>query len=497
VGDLLSYTYELTNEGNVTLTGPFSVEDDKVTVNCPATDTLLPGESITCTASYTITQADLDEGSVTNVATGHAFVGDTAVESEEDTATANAVVETGLAIEKEAVETSYSRIGDVIHYTYTLTNIGQTTLYGPFSVFDDKTTDETCQLNTATDTLLPGATTECTASYTVVEADLIDGSVTNVAYAQAFFKGEPVLSQTDTVTVDAALITPTVTIQGVEESTCMVGAGQMCVDFTITISNLTVGAIDFFADDPSVVDDGQVISFTEDGVYTVTVCGPWPGISDPGQMTELILSAHADWVIRSTQQTLMVALQSIAPAGLEDIATGTSRISYDPANRLTCFPQTQPVFNAPFCNLVDDEWTMAVNLSNPNDTPVDVTWTINDGSLKSATINANSTIRLGNLKLDKRHTIAVYWGEDGFIELRPRLNTADCITPEPPVVVYSIPVTAVEVPAPVTEAVLIPVTGADLGGAQNGFISKLMTYLGVSLLGMAFIAHSLRNKFLK
>ena len=497
VGDVLAYTYELTNEGNVTLTGPFTVDDDKATVTCPDTENLLPGESITCTASYTISQADLDEGSVTNVATGHAFFGDTPVDSNEDTATANALVETGLSIDKAAVETSFSRIGDVIHYTYTLTNIGQTTLYGPFSVFDDKTSDEACDLDEATDTLLPGATTECTSSYTVVEADLIAGFVTNVAYAQGFSKGNPILSDTDTETVDALIITPTVTIEGVEQNTCQEEAGRVCLDFTVTVTNLTVGAVDFFADDPSVIDDGEVTSFTADGTYIVTICGEWPGISDPSQLTELTLAAHADWVIRPVQ-IVAEAVQNPAPTGQEDIATGTSTITYDPANRLTCFPQSSPTFATPFCNLQNDQWTMAVNLRNPNDTAMDITWTIDGGSVKSATIDAYSTLRLGNLGLDERHTVAVYWGQDGFLELRPRLNTSDCVTPpEPPVVVYSIPVTAVEPPSPVTEAVLIPVTGADLGGAQDGFINKLMMYLGVSLLGMAFIAHSLRNKFLK
>ena len=37
VGELITYTYKVTNTGNVTLTGPFSVADNKVAVTCPPT----------------------------------------------------------------------------------------------------------------------------------------------------------------------------------------------------------------------------------------------------------------------------------------------------------------------------------------------------------------------------------------------------------------------------------------------------------------------------
>ena len=77
MGDVINYNYELTNSGDVTLAGPFTVVDDKVTVTCPNTSSLAPTESIICNASYTITLADVLLGSVTNtaMATG-SFLGD-------------------------------------------------------------------------------------------------------------------------------------------------------------------------------------------------------------------------------------------------------------------------------------------------------------------------------------------------------------------------------------------------------------------------------------
>ena len=69
-GKVINYTYLLTNTGDVTLAGPFTVTDDKLTVTCPATATLAPAASITCTGSYTTTLADVLAGYVTNSATG-------------------------------------------------------------------------------------------------------------------------------------------------------------------------------------------------------------------------------------------------------------------------------------------------------------------------------------------------------------------------------------------------------------------------------------------
>ena len=67
------------NVGSASLAGPVTVTDDKATVLCPSLTTvgngdafLDPREQVTCTASHTVTQADLNAGQVTNRATAAA-----------------------------------------------------------------------------------------------------------------------------------------------------------------------------------------------------------------------------------------------------------------------------------------------------------------------------------------------------------------------------------------------------------------------------------------
>ena len=194
VGAVVSYSYVVKNTGNVTLAGPFTVNDDKVgAVSCPA-GSLAPNTTVTCTASYTITQADLDDGSITN----HATATDGTLISNEAQATVTAVQTRALAIDKSAQETTYAAVGDVIHYSYLVTNAGNVTLHDPITVSDDKATDESCPALPAGG-LAPGQSITCTASYAVTQADLDAGSLTNVASATDGATTSPI----DTVTVPA------------------------------------------------------------------------------------------------------------------------------------------------------------------------------------------------------------------------------------------------------------------------------------------------------
>src|SRR2546423_1008276 len=75
-GQTISYEYLLTNSGNVTLSAPFKVDDDKVTVTYIGTaHARTPGTTFTCTPSHNTVQSDLDAASISNTATGHAAFG--------------------------------------------------------------------------------------------------------------------------------------------------------------------------------------------------------------------------------------------------------------------------------------------------------------------------------------------------------------------------------------------------------------------------------------
>ena len=148
---MISYSYLVTNTGNVRLAGPVTVADDKATVTCPAVSTVgnLTASSIRARRSpapprYSITQADLNSGSVTNVAKASAG----GIDSNEDKETVTAVQNKALSLDKSASPATYDSVGDVISYSYLVTNTGNVRLAGPVTVADDKATVTCPNVNT-------------------------------------------------------------------------------------------------------------------------------------------------------------------------------------------------------------------------------------------------------------------------------------------------------------------------------------------------------------
>jgi mucin-19 len=234
VGDLVEYSYTLTNTGNVTLAGPLVVNDDKVTVNCPAASGLAPNDSLNCTATYTVTQNDLDIGRLTNTATATAQFGVSRVTSNTDSQTVNADQDTKLTLVKNITSgNTYTSTGDVIQYGYLLTNTGNVTLQGNgdgnrFSVTDDKVT-VTCPATPTS--LAPNDSVTCTASYTVTAGDL-GGSVINLATAHASFGNTPVNSNQDSQTAYGSPI-----LEITKDDGLTIVAPNASIQYSITVSN--------------------------------------------------------------------------------------------------------------------------------------------------------------------------------------------------------------------------------------------------------------------
>lgn len=195
VGDTIDFTFTVENTGNVTLSGPITVDDDQIGTGlvCQAGD-LAPGVTITCDFTWTATQADLDAGSVTNTATASGGPG---ITSPPQTATVTASQDPALSIAKTIVApipATYSD-GEVLNYEYLVTNAGNVTLTEPITVTDNLTTVSCPAIPPAG--LVPTASITCTASYTITTNDLALGSTTNVAFAETTFDGAPVVSPTD------------------------------------------------------------------------------------------------------------------------------------------------------------------------------------------------------------------------------------------------------------------------------------------------------------
>ena len=186
VGQAINYSYAVTNAGNAALAGPVIITDDKVIATCPAVNTvgnnnnnLDLNENITCTGSYSITQADLNAGSVTTNTTATVGTVISSLVSTTVRMTENKV----LTLTKSASPTSYSQAGQVITYTYIINNTGAPTL-GPaqFIVRDDHISAPV-NCGAATTTLATNQTVTCTGTYTIAATDMTLDKVTNSATA--------------------------------------------------------------------------------------------------------------------------------------------------------------------------------------------------------------------------------------------------------------------------------------------------------------------------
>ncbi|WP_168582854.1 DUF7507 domain-containing protein [Gephyromycinifex aptenodytis] len=193
-GDSVTYTFTVRNSGSVPLRN-VTITDPKLSVRALSCvpGTLAPGASATCQnqpAPYLLTQADIDAGTVTNTATATGTpTDDGAAPTGTTSDTLNlGTLESALSLVKtsggiaDVNNSGGVDAGDRITYTFTLKNTGATTVYAP-TITDSRITAEAFRCGDAR--LAPGATTSCTADYTLTQGDVDAKAVTNTATASA------------------------------------------------------------------------------------------------------------------------------------------------------------------------------------------------------------------------------------------------------------------------------------------------------------------------
>ena len=203
-GQTITYSYIVTNTGNLTINSSPVIFDEASTEICKVSSVegnpaLLSKATASCTSIYTVTQADLDIGSVTKKATVKAE----GVPPVEGFLTLYADQKPALTLVKTANPGTYSNVGDAITYTYVITNSGNVTLESyQIGVSDNKIEGGNRFGCGASQSLLPPNQTQtCTARYFISLLDIDAKSVINTATACVLYKEKEYCSKPASTTV--------------------------------------------------------------------------------------------------------------------------------------------------------------------------------------------------------------------------------------------------------------------------------------------------------
>ncbi|WP_445321665.1 DUF7507 domain-containing protein, partial [Nocardioides sp. GXZ039] len=185
-GDEITYTFTVTNTGNVTL-DPVQVNDPLVGAVTCSPNALAPTESVTCTADPYVIQPGDQGGTVVNTATAtgtpprgpDVSATDTTTTSI-DTPAPSILLEKSVAGIADTNGSGLTDAGDEITYTFTVTNTGNVPL-SQVEV-DDPLLGADAVTCTPT-SLAPGAVATCTADPYVIKQSDQGGNVVNTATA--------------------------------------------------------------------------------------------------------------------------------------------------------------------------------------------------------------------------------------------------------------------------------------------------------------------------
>lgn len=314
VGDVLNFTITATNTGNVSLTS-VDITDlapgaGAFALDCSALQTALdPTDSTNCTATYAVTQADLNDGAVNNTAGATAETTTGApVTAPDSTLAIPAVQLVSLTLSKSVAQPDFAALGDQLDYTLTATNAGNVTLTSV--VIADAAPGSgafvtTCAVVLAT--LAPTQTVDCAATYDIDQADLDNGSVTNTATASGLTpNNDPASSGAAQATSNAVQSVQLVLTKTANRSSF--GAVGELITFSLAIANA-----------------GNVT------VDSVTISDPAPGTGAFTSTCPFVLATLAPGGSASCTSTYTVTASDISAGQITSVAVGQGLVPPAPA----------------------------------------------------------------------------------------------------------------------------------------------------------------------
>ncbi len=328
-GETVTYTYAVTNTGNVTLAD--------VTVTDPHSGlsviTCLPvqGSTLSCTATYTLTQTDIDAGQVDNTGSASAEAPGGDPEAPGDDVTAGDTLSLTLphnrtiAIVKSSDANGTNGGGNVLTYTYDVTNTGNVTLANV------TVTDPHSGLSAVTcvpaqgSILAPGAAMQCTATYAITQADVDAGQIDNTGSVSAEAPDSAPITASDTLS--EPLSPPAIDLVKQASPPVDVGGGAFETTITLTLTNTGSLALSDVA-----ADDDLAASFPLPATFSVQTAPAATGtlVANPGydgaSDTALLLPASSLPLAATETVTFTVRfVPDDQPACASNVASASAR----------------------------------------------------------------------------------------------------------------------------------------------------------------------------
>lgn len=278
-GDVITFTITVKNIYDEAKTITLEEQAD-VTLNQATFENVQPGAEITATATYTVTEVDIVNGTFTNNVTARfsevdkEYTGTDTVEEFENPNPHMTIMKRTTGVDENHIY----KLGETINYEITVTNDGNLTLTNV--TVEDELTGNTGRNAWTIDTFAPGETQTFETSYVVTEADVLAGRVVNNATGTATDPTNPDEPKTPVTPgekedpVEAP--NPGLTVVKTSDKTGQVKLGDE-ITYTITVTNngnVTISGVklnDSLTGDNWTLGDikpGEIVTRTT--TYTVT-----------------------------------------------------------------------------------------------------------------------------------------------------------------------------------------------------------------------------------